>query len=578
VERTSAPKALGGEVLPPGAEPLTADDPAAIEGHRLTGRLAAGDAGVVYLAHDPAGEHVVVKTTRMRKADQTQARRRLRTEATAVRRLPDSCTPRLLIDGSDESPPYLVREYIEGPSLAQFVEGLGPLEPEQLRALAEALARALAAVHDAGLVHCDIEPTNVLLAADGPRLIDFTIAQERPLPRRPAEVGTVPDNPGWVAPERRGGFAAGPASDVFGWGCLLGYAATGGSPFDEDAVAEGRRSAARAGALDAIEEPIRGLVEEALAVDPADRPGTADIVARLAGKAELPAARPRPGLATPAGQAGVDAPTTPMPAIDPAGGLAGHHEPGDLLPWRRESTASMTGQAPATAAFAGPGAEPAAADDLLPWRDERAEGAPPRTGAAEPAPRDRPALPGRTPENATTAFDRPEETSRFAEPAGPVAAGRVAYSPHVPRTEPPEQRPRRLRAVALVTAPAAMLALIVTVVAMATTGGNGHRRPTVPGSVVSPGQGQGPVESQAPVAPSRRSYGPRPASAASAHGGTPQAAGHHRPGNTRPATPSGPGGGHSTSRPPVPSPTPPRTHSPTPSPTPTPTDTGTATG
>ncbi len=280
MERTSAPKALGGEILPPGAEPLQADDPAVLDGHRLTGRLSAGGTSIVYLARDPAGEHVAVKTTRPRMADQAQARRWLRTEAACVRRLPAFCTARLVSDGSDHVPPYLASEYVEGPSLEQFVEVLGPLEPEQVEALAAALARALAAVHDAGLVHCDLKPANVMLAADGPRVIDFSIAQDAPVAGRPAEVGAVPYSPGWVAPERLSGHPPGPAADVFGWGCLLGYAATGHSPFDTDGT--GPRSAADPSALAALDGHVRVLVEAALAADPADRPSAGEIVARLA--------------------------------------------------------------------------------------------------------------------------------------------------------------------------------------------------------------------------------------------------------------------------------------------------------
>jgi serine/threonine protein kinase len=206
---------------------LQADDPAVIGGHRLTGRLASGGTSTVYLARDPEGGHVVVKTIRARQADQAQARRWLRTEAASSRRLPPFCTVRLLADGSAESPPYLISEYVEGPSLAQYVEFLGPLEADQLNALAVALARAIAAVHGAGLIHCDLKPGNVLLAADGPRVIDFALAQPAPASGRPARLGTVPYSPGWVAPERLNGHPAGPASDVFGWGCLIGYSATG---------------------------------------------------------------------------------------------------------------------------------------------------------------------------------------------------------------------------------------------------------------------------------------------------------------------------------------------------------------
>ena len=190
MERPSAPNARGGEVLPPGAKPLASDELVVIDGHRLVGRLSSGGTSVVYLARGPEGAPVAVKTTRARQADQAQARRWLRTEASCARRLPPFCTARPLADGTDHSPPYLVSEYIEGPSLAQFVEGLGPLEPVQLMALGGALARALAAVHGAGLIHCDLKPANIMLAADGPRVIDFSIAprsavaRPEPLPAR----------------------------------------------------------------------------------------------------------------------------------------------------------------------------------------------------------------------------------------------------------------------------------------------------------------------------------------------------------------------------------------------------------
>ena len=555
MERTSAPMALGGEVLPPGAEPLQADDPAVIDGHRLTGRLASGGTSVVYLAHDPDGRHVVVKTTRMRAADQTQARRWLRTEAASVRRLPASCTPALLADGSDQSPPYLVRDYVEGPSLAQFVEGLGPLEPEQLGALAIALARALGAVHDAGLVHCDLEPTNVLLASNGPRLIDFSIAQEMPSPGRPAEVGTVPYNPGWVSPERLDGHAAGPASDVFGWGCLLGYAATGHSAFDGEDAGNGRWSVARASALDALEEPIRGLVEAALALDPADRPTTGDLLARLGGTGERPSPVPlrhdrAVDTAPRRGEPSIDDPTAPIPAILP--------EPGRPAPDPAVRPARLDSPHKAPAGFAA-GPPPA----------ERAERrVPPQHAEAAPAPRRaESASPGPA---AAASPEPPGPSPRRAEHAGSTAGSRSRTG----WDEESERRPRRLRTVAMVTAPAAMVAVLATVVAMAATG-NGGSTPVQQGGVMTPGQG--PVDSpRAPEDQGRHSYGPRPASAASArdHSSPPAAGRHPHERRTRPGTPNRPGGGHSSTRPPASKPTPTPTHSPPPSPTPTPTGTG----
>ena len=225
------PEALRRALLPPGVQPLEPDDPTVIGGHRLAGRLASGRTGVVYLARDGRGGLVAVKTARVQKAGQAHVRRHLRKEATCARRLPSSCTAQLLVDGTDQTRPYLITEYVEGPSLKDFVEDVGPLEPGQVRALAATVAQALAAIHQAGLVHCDLKPGHVLLAADGPRLIDFGIAEECSASGGSAEVEAAADSPEWMAPERVTGGLAGPASDVFGWGCLIGYATTGRSPF-----------------------------------------------------------------------------------------------------------------------------------------------------------------------------------------------------------------------------------------------------------------------------------------------------------------------------------------------------------
>jgi serine/threonine protein kinase len=523
VDRPSAPKTIGDEALPPGAEPLAADDSDEIGGHRLAARLSAGDTSISYLAHGADGGHVVVKTTRA--PDQARARRGLQIEASCARRLPPFCTPALLTDGTDHTPPYLVREYVEGPSLAQYVETLGPLDAEQLMALSVALGRAIAAVHGAGLIHCDLRPANVLLAADGPRIIGFSIAQEAPVSGRPAELGTVPYEPGWVAPERVDGFPAGPASDIFGWGCLLAYAATGHSPYDGDG-GDGRWSVAGEETLAALDEPIRGLVEAALAVNPADRPSTGEIASRLGGAPEkprrvaphaerVPPARPAESSGRPAessarpAESSVDAPTAPMSVVPPE--------------IRRPDHAT----------------EPVAA-------------------AADLGRGDTPALPPRRPDASELRAEAPPR--------------RVEYSSGAterPRAEP-ERRPRRLRAVAMVAAPAALVAVLVTVIAMVAGGTN---EPAGPSSAVRPGQG--PTDSEAPAAPaptsSGRRYGPRHTATAHDRSGSPTPTRRRHVGRTSPA-PSRPSGGHHPGSP-HPSSPPPPTHTPTPTPTPTPSET-----
>jgi eukaryotic-like serine/threonine-protein kinase len=533
VERPSAPNARGGEVLPPGAQPLASDDPVVIDGYRLVGRLSSGGTSVVYLAHDADGEHVVVKTTRARKADQAQARRWLRTEASCARRLPPFCTARPLAERTDHSPPYLVSEYIEGPSLAQFVEGLGPLEPVQLMALGGALARALAAIHGAGLIHCDLKPANIMLAANGPRVIDFSIAQEAPISGRPAEVGTVPYSPGWVAPERAGGYPAAPSADVFGWGCVIGYAAIGRSPFEEG---DGTEGASHAAALDALEEPLRALVEAALAVDPADRPSLGEIVSRLGPNGQPRAAKPLPDVSERRSLSSVvDAPTAPMPVFTD-----------DDDPRERAAVAPLS-------PF-----EPVARADAQPRRLEHA------AGSAEVTPAVHPLTP-------TTGERRRPPAPRMDPPPRRVEYSAETATAARPHTGP-ERRPRRLRTAAMVAGPAVAVAVLATVIAMASTGTGRQEQQANPAGAASPGGDAPAADAQVPTLSGPRSHGPHRPSASGSHGsgtptpGTSRAARHKKAG--APLAPGKP-------RPPVshrPTPPPP-THSPTPTPTPTPTGT-----
>jgi serine/threonine protein kinase len=270
------PQAFGNDLLAVGAQLLQADDPVAIGGHRLAGRLRLSGSAVVYLARDASARLVAVKAA---PAGEPCVRDRLRREAACARRLPPTCTARLLHDGTDQTPPFLVNDHLEGLSLEQVVDARGPLRSELVRELAIELARALAAVHRADVVHGNLLPGNVVLTRSGPRVIDFGVVQELSAGGEPAEIGAAADNPGWLAPELLTGGGVGPACDVFGWGCLVAYAATGHSPYDEAGPP-------------CADEPIRAVVEAALAEDPADRPTADDIIARLEAPAEavLPAA------------------------------------------------------------------------------------------------------------------------------------------------------------------------------------------------------------------------------------------------------------------------------------------------
>jgi hypothetical protein len=271
VKNPWTPHAFGNDLLPVGAQLLHADDPVAIGGHRLAGRLRLSGSAVVYLARDATAGLVAVKAAR---AEEPCVRDRLRREAACTRRLPSTCTARLLHDGTDQTPPFLVNDHLEGLSLEQVIDARGPLRTDLVKELAIELARALAAVHRADVVHGNLMPGNVVLTKNGLRVIDFGVAQELSSCDEPAEIGAAADNPGWLAPELLTGGSAGPACDIFGWGCLVTYAATGHSPYGEAAT-------------QCTDETIRSLVEDATARDPADRPTADELVARIEAPAEV---------------------------------------------------------------------------------------------------------------------------------------------------------------------------------------------------------------------------------------------------------------------------------------------------
>ena len=167
-------------------EPLSASDPGEVAGYRLRGRLGAGGMGVVYLAFTPGGRPVALKVVRPEFGDDPDFRSRFRQEIAAAQRVHGLYTAQLLDGDPDGSPPWLVTAYVAGPSLAQAVSGHGRLPEQSVFLLVAGVAEALGAIHAAGLVHRDLKPSNVLLAADGPRVIDFGISRavEASAPRR----------------------------------------------------------------------------------------------------------------------------------------------------------------------------------------------------------------------------------------------------------------------------------------------------------------------------------------------------------------------------------------------------------
>ncbi|MEU3431029.1 bifunctional serine/threonine-protein kinase/ABC transporter substrate-binding protein [Streptomyces gardneri] len=272
-------------------QPLRKADPSTLAGYRLLGRLGAGGMGVVFLARSAGGTLAALKLIRAEHAADPGFRERFRREARAAERITGRWVVRVLGADPEAREPWLATEYVPGPSLAEAVALHGALPEPTVRALGARLASALVDMHEAGLVHRDVKPGNVLLALDGPRLIDFGIARSAgatALTATDAMIGT----PGFLAPEQArvtGAGEVGPASDVFSLGCVLAYALTGERPFGTGAVAAVvYRTVHEEPDLDGVPDSVLPLVAACLAKDPADRPTAADVRAAL-GAADGPA-------------------------------------------------------------------------------------------------------------------------------------------------------------------------------------------------------------------------------------------------------------------------------------------------
>ncbi|MFF3503498.1 serine/threonine-protein kinase [Streptomyces sp. NPDC003247] len=259
---------------------LRAHDPARIGVYTLLARLGAGGMGQVYLGRSPGGRLVAIKVIRDEITDHPEALARFRREVETVRAVRSAYTANL-IDAALDAPPYwLATEYIPGPTLSKAVAARGPLPAETCRALLAALAEGLSAVHAQGVTHRDLKPQNVILAAQGPQLIDFGIARGAAQTAL-TEAGVAPGTPGFTAPEVLMRNEVGPVADVFALGAMLAYAATGRPPFGHgDPAGVSYRAVHEAIDLVDVEPQLAALVEWCVAKDPGARPGLADVIAR----------------------------------------------------------------------------------------------------------------------------------------------------------------------------------------------------------------------------------------------------------------------------------------------------------
>ncbi|ROO86759.1 serine/threonine protein kinase [Actinocorallia herbida] len=262
-------------------EPLAVDDPRQIGGYRIAARLGAGGMGRVYLGLTQSGRRLAIKVIRPEFADDPEFRRRFAQEVTAAQRVQSLYTAPVIDADLNGPEPWLATAHIAGPSLGTVLFESGPLPVDTVRTLAAGIAEALQAIHRAGVVHRDLKPSNVLLAADGPRVIDFGIARAAdatPLTRTGGAIGS----PQFMAPEQVLGHSSTPALDVFAFGSLVHCAATGQSPFGQGpAQAVMYRITTEEPHLDGCPPELRPLVAQCLAKDPAERPTTAQIIADL---------------------------------------------------------------------------------------------------------------------------------------------------------------------------------------------------------------------------------------------------------------------------------------------------------
>ncbi|SBT88798.1 Serine/threonine protein kinase [Streptomyces sp. DI166] len=254
--------------------PLHKDDPKSLGGYRLVDRLGAGGMGVVYRGRARSGRDVAVKVVHAQYAADAVFRTRFRQEIEAVRKVSGAFTAPVVDADPEADRPWMATQYVPGRSLASRIRELGPLPEERLRRLALGLVEALRDIHRAGVVHRDLKPANVLLADDGPRVIDFGIsraAENLPLTETGQMIGTPP----FMSPEQlTDARSVGPPSDVFSLGALLTYTLTGRGPFDADSpYLTAYRVVHDEPVLDGVRQPLREVLESCLAKDPAKRPG-----------------------------------------------------------------------------------------------------------------------------------------------------------------------------------------------------------------------------------------------------------------------------------------------------------------
>jgi serine/threonine protein kinase len=262
--------------------PLAPDDPRTVAGYQIKAKLGAGGMGKVYLSYTPGGRPVAIKVIRPDFAQDPEFRRRFKQEVQAAQRVQGLFTAPVIDCDTEGANPWLATAYVPGPSLHAAVAEFGPLPVSTIVLLVAGIAEALQVIHSAGIVHRDLKPANVLLASDGPRVIDFGIARAADATSLTASGVTV-GSPAFMAPEQASGTGCSSATDIFALGQVAAYAATGTPPFGEGtSTAVLYRIVHEEPDLSRVPEELRGLVGRCLSKDPEQRPATSEIIAMCA--------------------------------------------------------------------------------------------------------------------------------------------------------------------------------------------------------------------------------------------------------------------------------------------------------
>ncbi|MCP9955841.1 serine/threonine-protein kinase [Actinomadura madurae] len=257
---------------------MQSEPPRKIGPYHVVTRLGSGGMGEVFLGASPSRRLVAVKVIRPELLDDPRWRERFRREVTSARSVSGFYTAPVVDADPDADQPWLATQYIRGVSLSKVVREKGPLREQAACRLGAGLAEALIAIHGAGIVHRDLKPSNVLLASDGPRVIDFGIA--RPLDALPLSRTEILGTPAYMSPEQALGDPVHQASDVFSLGSTLVFAATGAAPFGSDHKVRARIVHGEPD-LTALPDPMRGLVTRCLVKDPGERPTPEQVLIAL---------------------------------------------------------------------------------------------------------------------------------------------------------------------------------------------------------------------------------------------------------------------------------------------------------